>query len=326
VAAIETIAGTNRVIEGQQEGMGSGVRAGVMLDFLKRETMRSKSPMLQDFEASLESVAQNMLIEMSLSLSEEDSELTERLKVAARKHSGVAIQSFTGQTLRDNVHVSIDIASELLRSPEAQQQKAIEILQFAQERLTPAQFAALLEQAGMKNMDVDVSPQLDRAKKMVSRIVSGFPEHAFPMLGIDREDVFLEVIQNAILEDKFHDYEMPVKQKLVELLGVYQMSQQKKMKEQEENQIRMLYLTELAKRGEFPSERVRALVAESGEKQEKEEGEEGQETEERSVEEGETPVMQEGKTNGSKPPVKKTKKTTVKKSRPAKKAEPRANA
>lgn len=243
---IDIIAGTNKVIEGENP---SNVRAGVMLDFLKKETMKSKSAMLQNFEESTENVGQNLLIEVSLNV-EEGSDLTQRIMAAARQHSQIAVQNFTGRSLRDNVNIRLDIISQILRSPEAMQQKAIEAAQFLQERMSDAQIAKLFQVIGLDELDIGASPHFDRANKMVSRVVGGMVEAAVP-LPHDKPDIFIAVIEREMSGDKFIDYEQEVQNKLMELWDLYRQMQAQAQEQAFQTQVRQQWMMARAEKGDL---------------------------------------------------------------------------
>jgi hypothetical protein len=261
--AIDTIAGTSRPLQGA-EPLSSAVRAGVMLDFLKSERLRSKSATLQGYEKSLEHVAQQMLIEASISESEDQEELTARIRAAARGHSNIAIATFTGASLRDNVRVRIDIVSELLKSPEASQQKAIELIQFARERLTPLQFTHLLKKAGFEDLEIEQTPHYERARKMVARIVSGKPEFAVPFAAIDDPTTFAQVFQNAILDDKFMDYAQEIQQVLLQLFDYYRSEAQRQAQEAQKAQLMMMVAQAQAEQGIVPGSQPPEAMQEHG--------------------------------------------------------------
>ena len=241
---IDDIAGTNPALEGAGK---SGVRAGVMMDFIKREQMKAKSAMLQGFEDSLQDAAQQLLMEVSLNMDIEQSDLTERVRAAAREYSSASFSSFAKMSLRDNVNIRIDIASQLMTSPEAKQQKAIEFLQFAGKQMNEEERITIAKAIGFSDFEKRDNPHVSRATKMVARITSGMTEYAFPMPGIDNASIFAPVFQNAILDDRFIEYPKEVKQKLMQLFQYYVQEVQFQQAQAEKKQIQMLTIQEQIK-------------------------------------------------------------------------------
>lgn len=184
---------------------GSGLRAGVMLEFLRKRQMASQSPRLQDFEAGLEDVGQNVLIELATADLSPDSDLARRIVSAAAKHPSLAIRTFLGSDLRDNVNVRLDIASELVKSPEALQQRAVEMIQYAGPAglLTKAGFEAMMRKAGFDDFPTETSSDYERARRMVAAVLSGDIGAATPLTGIDDPSIFREVIKATIQSGKF---------------------------------------------------------------------------------------------------------------------------
>jgi hypothetical protein len=228
--AIDYIAASG-VTDGAQISK-SAARSGVLLDFLRKEKLRSKSGMLQDFETFLETIAQNILIEFQLNMTQEDPDLTQRLAQAAREHSSLTIQTFVGASLRDHHAVKMDVASALMKSPEAQEQKAMDVLQYgnAQGGLGPAEKQAVYKAIGFdKFIKNEENASVARARRLIRRIVTGQVEDLDPekissltMPGVDSPRAMLPIFQRAILADKFNDYERPVKAALYALFEVYQ--------------------------------------------------------------------------------------------------------
>jgi len=219
VAAIEYISGTGTL---DDQIAQSAARAGVVLDFLRNEKLRNKSPMLRSFEQFVENISQNVLIDMQLNLAQEDPVLTDRLRQAAREHSLLSIQAFTGASLRDHHAVEIDISSELRHSPEAAEQRATEFFQFAQGNVSPAERAGLLAAMRLdKFIKNEQDSSLQRARRMISRIQSGMVDALLPMPRIDDPTVMAPEFQRACLSDRFNDYPDEVKQALLQGFDYY---------------------------------------------------------------------------------------------------------
>lgn len=218
-ASIEYIASTGALSD---EIAQSAARAGVVLDFLRAEKLRNKSPMLRGFEKFLESIYQNVLIDLQLHLTEEDPVLTERIRLAARDYSALSIQSFTGASLRDHHSVKLDIAASVRHSPEAKSQKAMEYLQYKQGELSPAENAAVLKATGLNEFVKNESDaSIQRARRMVARIESGMIEAFLPMQGIDDPFVMAPEFQRAILADRFLTADEAVQKKLLQGFDYY---------------------------------------------------------------------------------------------------------
>jgi hypothetical protein len=217
---------------------GSAARARAMLDFFRQEKLRSKSPMISDYQMFLESIAQNLLIEAQLNLLEEDPELTQRLQMAAREHSSLSVQAFTGASLRDHHTVRIDISSDLRHSPEATEAKAMEFYQFSGGQLTPQEREAVTKAINLdKFIKNEEDASVKRARRMISRIVTGDVDTAFPMPRVDVARAMAPVFQNEILSDRFHDHPKDVKGKLMEMFDLYAQLAAEEAQRQMEQQI-----------------------------------------------------------------------------------------
>src|SRR5574338_1491695 len=192
VAAIQEISGMNQIMMGNTP---ANVRSGAMLDFLKRQALQSKSAIFQNFEEGLERLAQNILIEVATNLEEEDSDLTQRIQVAAREHSGLAIQAFTGADLRDNTVVELDISSKMMTSPEAKQETAQSILQYYGQNVTPIQFNRIAAAMGIEEFAREENLHVTRARRMISLIKAGHLEAGLTIPGVDNPAIFAEVFR-----------------------------------------------------------------------------------------------------------------------------------
>jgi len=249
VRAIEYISGTGTL---DDQIAQSAARAGVVLDFLRNEKLRNKSPMLKSFESFVESISQNLLIDIQLNLLEEDEDLTNRIRQAAREYSLLSIQTFTGASLRDHHAVEIDISSELRHSPEAAQQRATEFFQFAQGNVSPAERAGILEAMKLtKYVKSEQDASLQRARRMISRIQQGMVKAFLPMQGIDDPTVMAPEFQRAILSDRFLDYQKEVQQTLIGAFDYYASEVARLEQEAEMKQLMMqgLHPSQLAAQG-----------------------------------------------------------------------------
>lgn len=236
VVAIDYLAASGSVDDGQISA--SAARAGVILDFLRQEKLRSKSPMIQCFEQYLETIQQNVLIEIQLNLERDDPDLTARIRAAAREYSSAAIESFTGASLRDHHNVEIDIASELLFSPEAREAKALEAAQYLGPQMSPMQRDAVLKAIKLdRYMKDEQLASTRRARRMVSRIVNGDPEALLPMPGVDNARAMAPVFQEAILSDRFYDLPRALQEALVSGFDYYKAAAQQEFMEELQMQL-----------------------------------------------------------------------------------------
>lgn len=200
----------------------SALRSESMLQFLRNEAIKNKSPMLQEFQACLETVCQNILIDIQLNLDREDPELTQRVSVAAADHGMIALETFTGQSLRDHHSVKIDVVTKNLRSPEAIEQRAQEFFAASGGQVSPAEREGVMKAMGLdrfvKNPE---NASVRRARRMISRIVAGRPDLVFPMDGVDNAGAMVTVFQNEILSDRFLGYEEEAQSAIVGLFDYY---------------------------------------------------------------------------------------------------------
>lgn len=213
----------------------SANRAGTMLDHLRQERLQSKKPMLQDYENFLETIAQNILIELQLNLIAEDPELTQRIQIAAREHSSLTIAAFTGQSLRDHHSVKIDITSGLMRTEEARAAKAVDFLQYMAGQVTPAERRAVLDAIGLlpfvKNPE---NASVERARRIVSRIRTRQLDQVFGMPG-EAASAMLPIFTDELLSDRFHDLDEKQKQ----LLFAYQQMYSQIVQQEQAQQLQM---------------------------------------------------------------------------------------
>ncbi len=226
----------------------SANRAGTMLDHLRQERLQGKKPMLQDFEHFLETICQNILLEIQLNLIEEDPELTQRIQIAARDYSSLTIQAFTGQSLRDHHSVKIDITSGLLRTQEALAAKAMEFTQYMGGQITPAERRAVLEAIGLqKFVQNPQNASVERARRIISRIRTRQLDQVFGMPG-EAADAMLPVFTDELLSDRFHDLDEQQKR----LLMAYQQMYQQIVQQQQAQALQMQML--MAQAGKPPQQ------------------------------------------------------------------------
>lgn len=247
IRAIEVISASGLLMDQLAK---SSVRSGSMMDFLKQEQLRNKSPMLHEFERMLEVVAQNVLIEIQNNLTEDDPELTTRIRTAARDHSSLSISTFVGSDLRDHHSVKIDISTELLHTPEARQAKALEALQYGAQQMTPLQINAVFSALGLDEfMDDATNMTVERVERLIGfaragqvRIAEGKGITDLAMRGIDDAAVAAEVCRKAIMQDTFRDLEPDVQSAIIQLFDLYKGWVQEEAQQALENQIQMTQL------------------------------------------------------------------------------------
>jgi len=186
------------------KSLGSGTRAASMLEFFRKERMAAKSSFLQDYERGIETVSQNVLMELSIHMSSPDSEITRRIQAAAKDSSSLAIAAFTGASLRDHVNVKIDIASQMMRSPEAEVERAMQFMQF-NPNMSASERAIIAKKIGLDGFDRQNTPHYRRARKMVARILQGQGEFAVPLPAVDDPAIFAEVFRDALLSDRLYE-------------------------------------------------------------------------------------------------------------------------
>lgn len=202
IQSIEWIASTG---VSDQNLSGSAQRAGVMLEFIQRQQVEGKMPTAQAYEQMLETVAQNVLIDVQTALGEKGQhpKLFQRILVAARDMDELSIVAFTGASLRDHNQVKLDIASEILRSPEAEMAKAEGALQAAATVMTPEILQACLEGMGLgKFIKGPQNAAAKRAKWIIARVQQGMLQAAQIMPKIDNPSAMLPVLQTFLLGQK----------------------------------------------------------------------------------------------------------------------------
>lgn len=210
----------------------SANRANSMMESVKQERLASKKPMLQDFEQFQETIAQNILIELQLNLINEDQELTQRIRIAAREYSNLTVDEFTGQSLRDHHSVKIDITSGLMNTPEAEAERALQFLQYTAGQVSPPERAAILKAIRMdKLVSNPENASVERARRIVSRIRTGQLEQVFQLPG-ENAGAMVPVFVDEILSDRFNDLRPEQKELLFQYQQVYaQVVQQQQMQQ-----------------------------------------------------------------------------------------------
>lgn len=240
----------------------SALRSADMLNFFLQEKLRSKAPMLQGAEEFLESVAQNLLIDVQLNLLKDDPTLTARIRQALRKVSGISLQFFVGASLRDHHTVRIDISTELRHSPEADRENALTYLQTRQdpspEEINAVMRAIRLDKFAQNQTDASI----DRARRMISRIKAGMLEAFLPMEGIDDVAAMAPVFQREILSEAFLEFDPKVQKVLLSAFDYYASQGAMLAQQQMEAQLQQA----LALKGLLPEQMAAKAGAESAAK------------------------------------------------------------
>lgn len=219
----------------------SAVRAASMIDLINRQLRQSKSPTLQDFSEYNETICKNILIETQIHLNESSDAFTKKIIAAAKdRASHLAIATFVGADLRGNVDVSIDMATELLRTPEAKQQRAGEALQYIGKEMSPVERQKALSIMGLEEFAMQDSSDYKRAKRMIALVTSGEVDAALPMpMGIDNPTIFMQLLKVEMQSDRMAQYDDRIRNKLMELYAFYAQQAQQQAMEQMKLQLLM---------------------------------------------------------------------------------------
>ncbi len=87
---------------------------------------------------------------------------------------------------------------------------------------SPTEKQGIMKAIGLDKFMKDIeNASVNRARRMISRIVSGQIEAAFPMPGVDNARAMVPVFQAEILSDRFHDHEPKVGQALLKAFDTY---------------------------------------------------------------------------------------------------------
>jgi len=240
VANIQRISGINEILSGNQPN--PNVRSGAMLDFLKSQALQSKTVIFQGFEEGLQQVAQNILIAIATGLEDPEHPLSRRITMAARNHASMAIQNFTGADLRDNTQVRFDIASAILKSPEAKEQKAQEFLQYAGSLgiLGPQEIRKIASIMGLEDMMSGQNLHIQKTRRMISLIKQGYTQAVGLVLeGVEDPGLAAEVLRAELLRPSFIDLSQEVQNALMDLFETYQSLQSKRVSQMAEIQLAM---------------------------------------------------------------------------------------
>lgn len=220
ISEMEAIAGTEEVLRGERP---QGVNSASMLSVLRKQALASRSAIIQSWDESLQLVGSAMLQEVASHVKADD-RYAQRLKVLAReKASTFAIERFSGEDLSDNVVVRVDTASQAMVSREAQQQRAIEVLQYAQglASLPPTLQAKIIDQLGWPDALTPKGADITRAQTLISFIKSNRFDLCIPF---PEDDAYVlhEFLVEQLKKESTIDMSMEQVQKLVELIQYYE--------------------------------------------------------------------------------------------------------
>jgi hypothetical protein len=230
IAEMEAIAGTEEILRGQRP---TGVNSAAMIDILRKQALAGRSSILQEWDEGLQKEGSIILQEVIKNIRNDD-RYAERLRILARdKSSTLAIRSFSGADLTDNVIVHIDTASMALSSKEAKQAKAIELIQYASnlQGMPPGLQAKILEEMGYKDAMIPQGADVARAK----RIMAWVRQEAYEMIvPIPEDDPFIlyGMFVEEMKSDGFHNLNEQQQMVLLALVDLY-----KDMAEQRQQEI-----------------------------------------------------------------------------------------
>jgi len=236
IQEMEAIAGTEEILRGQRP---EGVNSATMLEVLRKQALASRSSILQAWDESLQ-LEGSILLQETIKNVKNDPRYAERIRVLAReKSSRLAIQKFSGSDVSDNVIVRVDTASMALVSKEAQEQKALEIMQYAPGlvNLPPTLREALMSKLGYEDSMKPQGPDIERVKRVLSYIRQEDYEWIVPMPE-DDPYIFWDFLVQEVKSESFRDYNQDQQLVLLGLIDTYK--QQIEMREQVMMQQQML--------------------------------------------------------------------------------------
>jgi len=236
VMEMEAIAGTEEVLRGQNP---PNVTSAAQLSVLRSQALASRSAILQSWDEALQYTG-TALLQETIKHVRTDSRYLERIKLLAReKASRISIEQFSGTNLSDNVIVRIDTASQAMVSREARQQRALELVQYAQGlmALPPALRATIVSELGWPDSLTPQGADINRAKFMVQLIDHSQFELAVPF---PEDDPFImhEMLVAEMKAEAFMDRPQEQQLKLFELVEIYR--QEIQLIEQQQLQMQMM--------------------------------------------------------------------------------------
>jgi hypothetical protein len=219
IAEMEAIAGTEEILRGQRP---TGVNSAAMIDILRKQALAGRSSILQSWDESLQAEGSIILQEVIKHIRNDD-RYAERLRVLARdKVDTLAIRSFSGSDLSDNVMVKIDTASMALSSKEAKQAKAIELIQYSGglANMEPGLKAKVLEEIGYEDTLIPQGADVARVK----RIMAWIRQEAYNMIVPMPEDdpfIFYGMLVEEMKSSAFHNLNEQQQMMLLTLIDMY---------------------------------------------------------------------------------------------------------
>ncbi len=237
IQEMEAIAGTEEILRGQRP---TGVNSAAMIDILRKQALAGRSSILQEWDEGLQKEGSIILQEIIKHI-RNDERYAERLRVLGRdKVSTLAIKSFSGADLSDNVLVKIDTASMALSSKEARQAKAIEMIQYASglDSMDPLLKAKVLEEIGYDDTMIPSGPDVNRVKRLMAWI----RQEAYNMIVPMPEDdpfIFYAMLVEEMKSDGFHNLNEQQQMVLLTLVDLYKGQVEMRQKQMMQQQIAM---------------------------------------------------------------------------------------
>lgn len=220
ISEMEAISGTEEVLRGERP---QGVNSASMLSVLRKQALASRSAILQTWDESIQTLGSAILQEVAEHI-KDDPQYAARLKILAReKGSSFAIERFSGADISDNVIVRVDTASMAMVSREARQQRAIEVLQYAQGlvALPPTLQAKIIDDLGWPDGMAVKSADITRAQTLISFMKSNKFEYCVPF---PEDDAYVihEFLVDQLKAENTLDWSKEQFTKLIELINYYQ--------------------------------------------------------------------------------------------------------
>jgi len=241
IQEMEAMAGTEEILRGQRP---EGVNSATMLEVLRKQALASRSSTLQAWDESLQAEG-SLLLQETIKHVRNDPRYAERIRVLAReKSSRLAIQKFSGSDLSDNVIVRVDTASMALVSKEAQEQKAMEIMQYAPGlvNIPPTLREALMSKLGFEDAMKPQGPDIERVKRVLSYIRQEDYEWVIP-IPEDDPYIFWDFLVQELKSESFRDYNVKQQLTLLGLIDTYKMQIEMREQAMMQQQIMMAQMT-----------------------------------------------------------------------------------
>lgn len=219
IAEMESIAGTEQILRGERP---VGVNSAAMFDALRKQALASRSPILQAWDESLQTVA-HALNQETIKHIKDDSYYRDRINLLAReKSSQFSIDQFSGQNLQDNVIVRVDTASMAFLAREARQERALQVINYGPNltQLPPNLQAKLLTELGWPDALVPSGPDITRARAMIQYIKGKRFDLAIPM---PEDDPYImhEMLVVELKNESFMDLPVDVQMKMFQITTMY---------------------------------------------------------------------------------------------------------